>query len=1107
METYSVEAILAATDKSFSRTMNDAEKSMVGIGKQSGELGDQLSSSTKKGGELTKSIIGTAAGVGAVKLVSTAMGMVKDSVSGAISRFDTLNKYPVVMKSLGYSTEDVDKSMTKLGDGIDGLPTSLDEIVSSTQQLSIATGSLRTGTDTAVALNNAFLASGASTADASRGMEQYIQMLGKGEVDMQSWRSLQETMPVAMDKVAKSFKDQGVTSVNELYDALKDGDITFKEFNGRLVELNEGVGGFADLARKNSEGVATSWQNIKTATVKGVTTVIQAFNDMIKAVTGKSIAENLNSLKSIVNSTFNAIKVVIQGSTPIVKIFATALSGVISVAKPLEPVLMGLAASFAALKVIQGINTLIATTDKLFIAAGLSGKTLTIVTKGQALAQAAGTAATKADILARAAQNGQITIGTALIGIMTGGIQLSTVATTLMTAATTAFGVAMKVLMGPIGWVIGAVGVLTTAGVALWKWLNKESEASKKLNAEQEKLAGSTKTLTDAVDQNSNSRKDSLQDISSNASAYKKLGDTVTDLASKEKLSKVEKKLMKSNVEELNKSVTGLNLAYDEESNKLSMSTEQMQARIAALQQQETANTSQQALTDILKEQADVESKLKESSTLRQEWNDKLESGSVRAKEHREAIKGLDEQEKTLKSTQTELQEEYKNTQSVLENSLNSVAQATEAGVFKQVISYQSLSDSQKTAVDNMKTKWQEYSDAATNMFDTLTDKQTMSVQQMQTNMEENQRVIGTWADNIASLADRGLDEGLLNKLREAGPESAGYVAALVTASDEELSKMSETFRNGGEVATNSFKTAFKTGDIPAEVTAMVTSTKDTLATQIQMANFGELGKNVAQGAAKGITDGAPQAEQASKDMANDVSEKFAGELGIHSPSRVFKEYGGFIADGVVAGVKDGSGKVKAAIDSLANIFSANGTKMEQEATNIANAIPRAFDNLDNEMQSVGINIMAGLANGINQGAGAALLAAQNIANQIVSTVKGALDIHSPSRVMRDEVGKMIPAGIAVGIQKNLSIVKKPMEKLNKELVSTSSIVDKNQPKLGINDSSSSWAFSGNIATGITIEVPVNLDGKQIAKVTAKPMSKELKQMTNKQNTALGRRG
>ncbi len=69
------------------------------------------------------------------------------------------------MKALGYSTQEVDGSMQKLTKGIDGLPTSLDEIVSNTQQLAISTGSLNKGTDTALALNNAFLASGASTAD------------------------------------------------------------------------------------------------------------------------------------------------------------------------------------------------------------------------------------------------------------------------------------------------------------------------------------------------------------------------------------------------------------------------------------------------------------------------------------------------------------------------------------------------------------------------------------------------------------------------------------------------------------------------------------------------------------------------------------------------------------------------------------------------------------------------------------------------------------------------------------------------------------------------------------------------------------------------------
>lgn len=60
-------------------------------------------------------------------------------------------------------------------------------------------------------------------------------------------------MPIAMDKVAKSFKEQGVNSVNQLYDALKEGDITFNEFNNRLIELDKGVGGFADLAKKTQK--------------------------------------------------------------------------------------------------------------------------------------------------------------------------------------------------------------------------------------------------------------------------------------------------------------------------------------------------------------------------------------------------------------------------------------------------------------------------------------------------------------------------------------------------------------------------------------------------------------------------------------------------------------------------------------------------------------------------------------------------------------------------------------------------------------------------------------------------------------------------------------
>lgn len=331
MESYSVEAILSAVDKNFSSTMKNADNSM-----------NNLDSSTQK---TNTSILDIAKGIGVFKLIDNAIGLVTSSLGGAIDRFDTLNKYPVVMQALGYSAEEVDKSMNKLTDGIDGLPTSLDEIVSSAQQLAISTGDLQKGTDTAVALNNAFLASGASAADASRGAQQYQQMLSKGEVDLQSWRSLLETMPIAMDKVSKSFSDQGVNSANDLYAALKKGDITFDDFNSRLIELNEGVGGFAELAQKNSAGIRTSFANIKTAVVKGLANVITAIDEGMQNAGLGSIAENFDKIKGAVNVAFKAI----TDSIPPAISFLTTLWDTI---KPFLPLIM---AVIGYISIYQGV--------------------------------------------------------------------------------------------------------------------------------------------------------------------------------------------------------------------------------------------------------------------------------------------------------------------------------------------------------------------------------------------------------------------------------------------------------------------------------------------------------------------------------------------------------------------------------------------------------------------------------------------------------------------------------------------------------------------------------------------------------------------------------
>lgn len=349
MESYSVEAVLSAVDKNFISTMSKADNSMGNL--------ERSSQNTNT------SILDIAKGVGAFKIVDAAVGMVRNSVDGAIDRFDTLNKYPVVMQALGYSANDVDKSMQKLNKGIDGLPTSLNEIVSNTQQLAISTGSLTKGTDTAIALNNAFLASGASTADASRGMQQYVQMLSKGTVDMQSWRSIQETMPVAMDKVAKSFKNQGVNSVNELYDALQSGDITFDDFNSRLIKLNEGVGGFAELARKNSAGIKTSFANIKTAVTKGLANVFSAIDTGMKNAGLGSIAENLDKAKVLVNQVFS---VIISAVPPAIKLIATFIKVVGNIIKPFLPILLPIITTWAAFMIqLKGVGTVIKTFNLL----------------------------------------------------------------------------------------------------------------------------------------------------------------------------------------------------------------------------------------------------------------------------------------------------------------------------------------------------------------------------------------------------------------------------------------------------------------------------------------------------------------------------------------------------------------------------------------------------------------------------------------------------------------------------------------------------------------------------------------------------------------------
>lgn len=284
-ESFSVEAILSATDKNMTSTMKKA-------------LG-----ACESFGDRVKSIV---AGVGVTKVIGATMNVLSSSFDGAINRFDTMQSYPKVMKSLGFEVEQSQKSVAKLNQSVQGLPTSLADVVTTSKSLAAVTGNIDKATDTTIALNHAFLASGSSSEDASRGLQQYSQMLAKGKVDMQSWRTLQETMAPALTKVAKKL---GITSgnANELYAALQNGTITFDQFNDAMIECDTETGGFADTALEASKGIKTSMTNIKSAVQNLEQGFMSAMNNMLKSKAMGGLVDNLEKIKSKIYDFRNSI--------------------------------------------------------------------------------------------------------------------------------------------------------------------------------------------------------------------------------------------------------------------------------------------------------------------------------------------------------------------------------------------------------------------------------------------------------------------------------------------------------------------------------------------------------------------------------------------------------------------------------------------------------------------------------------------------------------------------------------------------------------------------------------------------------------------------------
>lgn len=1018
------------TGKSIDGVSDSSIDAAKGVKGTSDSL-DDMSGSASKAADSTKGVKDETRGVGQesnkasgnIRKIATSLGLVaigaaafktlRASMDDAISRFDTLNKFPKVMEALGVSAEDSERAINKLSDGTDGLPTKLDDIAASAQEMYMTFNDVDKATDTALALNNALLASGANAEQAKRGTQQYTKALQTGQFDLITWRSLSETMSVGLSKVAEEFGYAGDSAKQDLYKALQDGTVPIGEFNDKLIELGTGTGELAKLAKVNSQGIANSLGNLRYAAARGIANIIESFDELSEAVTGKSLAQNIDSLKHVVMAAFGMVQRVIEGTIPVFIVLATVISSVYNVAKMLSPVLIGMATAFAMHTVIHQTTNAIKAFQAATILANAQAKISATTTAVMTVARKAMTVVTTAATVAELLLTGQITLATAAklaaagaAGILRGALQL---------------------MLGPVGWVTAGIGALVGGVVAVVKWFKRSSDEAKKLNEDTEELGKSTNELSDAVESGSDAYKDNQRSIEASSKANEELASKVQELADKENKSAAEKAILKSYTDQLNESVEGLSLTYDDEADALNMSSEQIQARIDLMEEQTSYNDALERQMEISKEQTEVEMQRKETNKLKEEWNQKLEEGSVKTHEHQEAIAKLDEQEQELTETHKILGDEFEEVELQVTESMESMIEMVESGAISQSEMVAIWVENNQELVESMRDSYQEIYEITTDAFERINDESKLSAEEMLDNLKHNQEMMAEWGDNISELmgfASENGHENFLHWLETLGPDSAAEVAVISEMSDKELEEFANTMEEGADVSTEVFGQVLGEGmEESAEILGdHITGLSDTMQSAARDANFEKVGEDIVEGYIEGIAGGTPDAADAGGDMIEATEDAARKQAETGSPSKAFMRVGVDITEGLVLGINSGTSEViKTAKELLQSVID-------------------PFDNTSSDFESIGGDAMSGLNQGLLAGKAQVMATARSIANQVASTMQSALRIHSPSRVMRDDVGFEISGGVAEGILKGRDSIHRALNSVNNMIISTPEI-------------------------------------------------------------------
>lgn len=453
------------------------------------------------------------------------------------------------------------------------------------------------------------------------------------------------------------------------------------------------------------------------------------------------------------------------------------------------------------------------------------------------------------------------------------------------------------------------------------------------LSADTQGLVSAAHEAAKEIAETSQKFDESMNSADESSAAYGGMVDRLEELNAQTSLTSTEQAEMESIVQSLNEGMPDLGLAIDSTTGHLNKNRAAIEAVVASYNRQAKAQAAQESLVELYKEQAKAEEALKNATDertaalaagtdMQSDYGAAVNTAYVTASE---AMRTVNEQIDAANTAIAELSEqEKKSADSALANmsDLQLAAQRTHSVIYTVGEDSYKVSAAAADSIAELSHQYTsmlgQTADSIYNSMDLFSkpaELAEVSAEDLVSAMDSNYERISDWSDGLAELIDRGVSDGLIDKLREAGPSSAAEIKAMTSMSDTELQDYSDKF---DEAYAKAYKAAEKSlGNMRDESSRQIQNIISDVAGKspsLQEA-YDILGGYAATGFANGLTrpEKLADIDRAAQQMVDAAYQSVKAAAGIHSPSRLFADLGGYIPQGMARGISGGMAEVSAA--------------------------------------------------------------------------------------------------------------------------------------------------------------------------------------------------